>query len=144
VYGISYLFTEFGPNVTTFVLPSEIFPVTMRATGHGISAGVGKVGAFAGVFAFPLLQASLGLRGTLLFTAGISVLGLLTLTLPEPARRSLDEVSSGEQLPEVVSAGQLPEVAAVSQPPVGDSPSSWLVLLGSSSARRPVPPDRAA
>jgi MFS transporter, PHS family, inorganic phosphate transporter len=145
VYGISYFFTEFGPNVTTFVLPSEVFPVTMRATGHGISAGVGKLGAFAGVFAFPLLQASLGLRGTLLLTAGISVLGLLlTLTLPEPARRSLDEVSSGEQLPEVASGEQLPEVAALGQPSVGDPPSSSPVSMGSSAARRPVPPDRAA
>ncbi len=33
VYGVSYFFTEFGPNMTTFVMPSEVFPVTMRATG---------------------------------------------------------------------------------------------------------------
>ena len=87
VYGVSYFFTEFGPNMTTFVMPSELFPVTMRATGHGISAGVGKLGAFIGVFLFPLLQSSLGLRGTLLLTAGVSVLGLLlSLLLPEPGR----------------------------------------------------------
>ena len=53
VYGISYFFTEFGPNMTTFVLPSELYPVTMRTTGHGISAGVGKLGAFIGVFLSP-------------------------------------------------------------------------------------------
>src|SRR6202044_147370 len=28
VYGVSYFFTEFGPNMTTFVMPSEVFPVT--------------------------------------------------------------------------------------------------------------------
>jgi MFS family permease len=96
VYGISYFFTEFGPNMTTFVLPSELYPVTMRATGHGISAGVGKLGAFIGVFLFPLLQTSLGLRGTLLLTAGASVLGLaLTLVLPEPAGQSLDDIATG-------------------------------------------------
>jgi MFS family permease len=94
VYGISYFFTEFGPNVTTFVLPGELFPTRVRATGHGISAGVGKLGAFIGVFLFPVLQHSLGLRGTLLLTAGVSALGaLLTLVLPEPAGRSLEEVS---------------------------------------------------
>jgi PHS family inorganic phosphate transporter-like MFS transporter len=94
VYGISYFFTEFGPNVTTFVLPGELFPTQVRATGHGISAGIGKLGAFIGVFLFPVLQSSLGLRGTLLLTAGISVLGaLLTLVLPEPAGRSLEEIS---------------------------------------------------
>jgi len=94
-YGISYFFTEFGPNVTTFVLPGEVFPVSVRATGHGISAGVGKLGAFIGVFLFPVLQMSLGLRGTLLLTAGVAVLGgLLTLVLPEPARRSLHDVAA--------------------------------------------------
>jgi MFS transporter, PHS family, inorganic phosphate transporter len=94
VYGVSYFFTEFGPNMTTFVMPSELYPVAMRATGHGISAGVGKLGAFIGVFLFPVLQSSLGLRGTLLLTAGVSVLGLaLTLVLPEPAGRSLDDIS---------------------------------------------------
>jgi PHS family inorganic phosphate transporter-like MFS transporter len=95
VYGVSYFFTEFGPNMTTFVMPSELYPVNMRATGHGISAGVGKLGAFIGVFLFPLLQTSLGLRGTLLLTAGVAVLGFaLTLVLPEPAGRSLDDMTT--------------------------------------------------
>jgi MFS transporter, PHS family, inorganic phosphate transporter len=94
VYGVSYFFTEFGPNMTTFVMPSEIYPVTMRATGHGLSAGVGKLGAFIGVFLFPILNSSLGLRGTLLLTAGVSVLGFaLTLVLPEPAGRSLEDIA---------------------------------------------------
>jgi MFS family permease len=94
VYGVSYFFTEFGPNMTTFVMPSELYPVTMRTTGHGISAGVGKLGAFIGVFLFPVLNDSLGLRGTLLLTAGVSVAGLaLTLVLPEPAGRSLEDMS---------------------------------------------------
>jgi PHS family inorganic phosphate transporter-like MFS transporter len=94
VYGVSYFFTEFGPNMTTFVMPSELYPVDMRATGHGISAGVGKLGAFIGVFLFPVLQSSLGLRGTLLLTAGVSVLGFaLTLVLPEPAGRSLEDIA---------------------------------------------------
>jgi PHS family inorganic phosphate transporter-like MFS transporter len=92
-YGLSYFFTEFGPNMTTFVMPSELYPVTMRATGHGISAGVGKLGAFIGVFLFPVLQASLSLRGTLLLTGGVAVLGFaLTLVLPEPAGRSLEDM----------------------------------------------------
>ena len=95
VYGVSYFFTEFGPNMTTFVMPSELYPVSMRATGHGISAGVGKLGAFIGVFLFPILQDSLGLRGTLLLTAGVAVLGFaLTLVLPEPAGRSLDDIAT--------------------------------------------------
>ena len=94
VYGISYFFTEFGPNVTTFVMPGELYPVSVRATGHGISAGIGKFGAFIGVFLFPVLQDDLGLRGTLLLTAGVSAAGaLLTLVLPEPSGRSLEDIS---------------------------------------------------
>ncbi len=89
VHEISYFFTGFGPKMTTFVMPSEIYPVDMRAAGHGISAGFGKLGAFTGVFLFPLLQSGLGLRGTLLLTARVSAAGLaLTLVLPEPAGRT--------------------------------------------------------
>jgi MFS family permease len=93
VYGVSYFFTEFGPNMTTFVMPSELYPVSMRATGHGISAGVGKLGAFIGVFLFPILSDNLGLRGTLLLTAAVAGAGFaLTLVLPEPAGRSLEDM----------------------------------------------------
>jgi MFS family permease len=103
-YGVSYFFSEFGPNLTTFVLPGELFPGPVRTTGHGIAAGTGKLGACIGVFLFPVLQSSLGLRGTLLLTAGISVLGvLLTLVLPEPAGRRLEEVSGDE---DVVAAAE--------------------------------------
>jgi PHS family inorganic phosphate transporter-like MFS transporter len=117
VYGISYFFTEFGPNMTTFVLPSELYPAAMRATGHGISAGVGKLGAFIGVFLFPVLQSSLGLRGTLLLTAGISAAGLaLTFVLPEPARRSLGDLA--ERPAGTPGAGRAePRPAAVTGPP---------------------------
>jgi len=50
ILGLSYFFIQFGPNMTTFVLPSEVFPVSMRTTGHGVAAGIGKLGAFVGVF----------------------------------------------------------------------------------------------
>jgi MFS transporter, PHS family, inorganic phosphate transporter len=113
VYGVSYFFTEFGPNMTTFVMPSELYPVSMRATGHGISAGIGKLGAFIGVFLFPVLQTSLGLRGVLLVTGVISLAGLaLTLVLPEPAGLSLDEITAG---PGPARAAASP---ASQQPPV--------------------------
>ena len=34
--GFSYFFTEFGPNSTTFVYPSEIFQVKVRTRAHGL------------------------------------------------------------------------------------------------------------
>lgn len=94
IFGFSYLFTEFGPNTTTFVLPSELFPVEMRTTGHGIAAGIGKFGAFVGVFLVPQLQVRFGLRGMLAVAGSAAVVGaLVTLLLPEPSRRSLDDIS---------------------------------------------------
>jgi len=95
VYGMSYFFTEFGPNVTTFVYPAEIFPVMVRTTAHGIAAGVGKIGAFIGAFAFPFLLANFNLPGAMAVAAVISLAGLLltVFTLPEPNQRSLEEVS---------------------------------------------------
>ncbi len=107
VFGISYFFVQFGPNMTTFVLPSELFPVNLRTTGHGFAAGMGKLGAFIGVFLVPVLQKGIGLRGMLVVAAVASVAGLLlTLPLPEPSQRSLEEVSARRD--EVEVAAPLP------------------------------------
>ena len=35
LFGISYFFTEFGPNTTTFIYPAEIFPTDVRTRATG-------------------------------------------------------------------------------------------------------------
>jgi PHS family inorganic phosphate transporter-like MFS transporter len=107
IFGISYFFTEFGPNTTTFVLPSEVFPVNMRTTGHGVAAGIGKLGAFVGVFLVPELETHFGLRGLLLVAGIAALLGFgLTRVLPEPSGRSLEDVSGEDHLtPDSTNAG---------------------------------------
>ena len=95
LYCLNYFFTEFGPNTTTFVLPAEIFPVSVRTTSHGISATVGKLGAAVGTFSFPLLQAKFGLPGPM-WVAGASCIVGLAITwalLPEPNGLDLEEAS---------------------------------------------------
>jgi MFS family permease len=101
IYGISYFFTEFGPNATTFVYPAEIFPVEGRTTGHGIAAAAGKLGGFVGVFLFPILMSWHGLFSAELAAAGVSVLGLLVTVwmLPETKSLSLEELSRAEAAP---------------------------------------------
>jgi MFS transporter, PHS family, inorganic phosphate transporter len=99
IFGLSYFFVEFGPNTTTFVLPSEVFPVSKRATGHGIAAGIGKLGAFLGVFLVPDLEKHVGLRGMIGVAAVFAALGFaLTFVLPEPARRNLEDVSGEDKV----------------------------------------------
>ena len=121
IFGLSYFFTEFGPNTTTFVLPSEIFPVNMRTTGHGIAAGIGKLGAFVGVFVVPQLVTHVGLRGLLLVAGGAAILGfMLTSVLPEPSGRSLEEVSGEDDARLCVAPSPLTSPALItSEAPSG-------------------------
>jgi MFS family permease len=98
VYGISYFFTEFGPNATTFVYPAELFPVAGRTTGHGIASATGKLGGFVGVFLFPILLSAGGLLAAESMAAAVSVLGILVTVfmLPETKNKSLEELSIEE------------------------------------------------
>lgn len=94
IYGLSFFFTEFGPNATTFVYPSEVFPVRVRTTGHGIASAMGKLGGFAGVFVFPYLLNWKGLLGAESAAALACVVGaIVTLTmLPETKGKSLEAI----------------------------------------------------
>jgi MFS family permease len=101
IYGFSYFFTEFGPNATTFVYPSEIFPVKVRTTAHGIAAAMGKIGGFVGVFTFPFFMDWHGLPAAEGAAAVVSVLGLIVtiFLLPETKGKSLEELSDQPSAP---------------------------------------------
>ena len=55
LYCFANYFQNFGPNVTTFVIPGEIFPTRYRSTAHGISAASGKLGAIVAQVGFSQL-----------------------------------------------------------------------------------------
>jgi MFS family permease len=84
-----------GPNATTYLLPAELFPTELRASGHGLAAACGKLGATVGVFCLPLIREHWGLSGTVGLVAGASLLGLLVtwLTRTETRGRDLDTVT---------------------------------------------------
>ncbi len=94
IFGVSYFFTEFGPNTTTFIYPAEIFPTEVRTTSHGIAAAMGKMGAFAGTYLFTDMLNSWGIRGAEGVAGGVALLGLaVTYTfLPEPKGKSLEQL----------------------------------------------------
>ena len=92
LFGISFFFVNFGPNTTTFLIPSEIYPTNIRARAHGISAAVGKLGAFSGAFALPFLLKKIGVFESMGVMSVVSMLGLLiTLLLPEMKNKSLSD-----------------------------------------------------
>jgi MFS family permease len=45
MYFLSSFFNQFGPNAVTFLVAAEVYPTPVRATAHGLSAAVGKLGA---------------------------------------------------------------------------------------------------
>ena len=52
-YALTFLFTHWGPNTTTYIMPVQegVFSEDFRTMGHGISAAIGKVGAVVGTLA---------------------------------------------------------------------------------------------
>eukprot|EP01134_Creolimax_fragrantissima_P006604 CFRG6604T1 len=51
-YISSSFFGSAGPNATTYVVPTEVYPVALRATCHGMSSFAGKSGALMATIAF--------------------------------------------------------------------------------------------
>jgi MFS transporter, PHS family, inorganic phosphate transporter len=45
IFTLVQFFFSFGPNITTFIIPGEVFPKKYRSTAYGISAAAGKLGA---------------------------------------------------------------------------------------------------
>ncbi len=100
IYGLTFFFVNLGPNTTTFVYPSEVFPTAFRTTGHGIAAASGKIGAVVAVFVFATFYQVYGLPWFFGLLAAVSFVGfLLTLALlPETSQRSLEDVSGEDEL----------------------------------------------
>lgn len=111
LYILAQLFFNFGPNTTTFLIPGECFPTRYRATGHGLSAACGKIGAItAQVIATPLISkgALPGCKGTgcqpwlnhmmQIFALFMLCGTLVSFLVPETKGRTLEEL-----------AGELPD-----------------------------------
>ncbi|KFY60250.1 hypothetical protein V497_03740, partial [Pseudogymnoascus sp. VKM F-4516 (FW-969)] len=56
LYVLVQLLFNLGPNTLTFILPAELFPTRYRATCHGISASLGKLGSIIVVAFLPSLH----------------------------------------------------------------------------------------
>lgn len=85
-----------GPNTTTYILPAEVFPTHLRATGHGFAAACAKSGALAGTIALPILIEHLGLTIGLGIVMLCCLLGAVVTLLAriETTKISLEKVDT--------------------------------------------------
>ncbi|RWR78295.1 General substrate transporter [Cinnamomum micranthum f. kanehirae] len=119
LYGLTFFFSNLGPNTTTFIVPAELFPARFRSTCHGLSGAMGKVGAIIGSVGF--LWAShasktskykcdvekrsskgIGMENSLVILGVICVLGfvLTFFFIPETNGRSLEDNENEEETDE--------------------------------------------
>lgn len=97
LYGITFFITNAGPNTTTFVLPSELFPTYLRATLHGISAAAGKLGAVVGAAAMGVFAGDQdNIPMIFLACAAVALVGavLTLLCVPETLGKSLEQLTA--------------------------------------------------
>mmetsp|Transcript_17684 Transcript_17684/g.25947 ORF Transcript_17684/g.25947 Transcript_17684/m.25947 type:complete len:534 (+) Transcript_17684:97-1698(+) len=72
LYGLTFFFANYGPNTTTFMLPSITFSPSCRATLNGISAACGKLGALLGASMFEPTAERFGDATVMIICSGIS------------------------------------------------------------------------
>jgi len=91
-----------GPNATTFIVPSEIFPTRVRATAYGVSAAGGKIGALIAQYAINPLATKGGttvnpypwINRLMLIYALFMLCGLFTsFLIPETKCKTLEELA---------------------------------------------------
>jgi MFS transporter, putative metabolite transport protein len=73
--------TSMGPSAQTHLLAVEVFPTKIRGKGAGFAAAVGKIGAVATAFLFPVLLDTIGTQPLLFGLVGASILGAVVTWL---------------------------------------------------------------
>ncbi|GBG31353.1 Inorganic phosphate transporter 1-1 [Hondaea fermentalgiana] len=92
LYYLSSFFGQFGPNSTTWLLPSELFPTDVRSQAHGISAASGKLGALFSSLLFTYGSGGEALDAKIIFIvcAVCGIVGLVVTELFVPDVTSMD------------------------------------------------------
>ncbi|KAJ2867037.1 hypothetical protein GGH94_001103 [Coemansia aciculifera] len=97
LFTCAQLFQNFGPNVTTFVIPGEVFPTRFRSTAHGISAAMGKLGAIVAQGGFMQLKDIGGKNAFIdrllqIFALFMLIGFFVTFWIPESKGKTLEEI----------------------------------------------------
>ncbi|WVO14752.1 hypothetical protein L204_102390 [Cryptococcus depauperatus] len=89
IYYLSSFFQQFGPNCTTFLLAAEVYPVSVRATAHGLSAAAGKLGALLPAIIYNYVETRT--RFWIVFPFGFAGVFVTLLFIPDTTGLDLRE-----------------------------------------------------
>lgn len=81
VYGSTFFFSNYGPNSTTFMLPSMTFSKPCRSTLNGVCAACGKTGALIGSVVFVRASEHFGQEAVFLACGLLSFIGCFVTLL---------------------------------------------------------------
>ena len=96
LFAIFQISENAGPNTTTWVVATELFPTRLRGTAQGSSAAISRVGAITGVFILPLITQVYGEYAAITVVSLAAFAGLIaTLILGEETKSlSLEDASN--------------------------------------------------
>ena len=77
LYGMTFFFANYGPNTSTFILPSLVFSPEIRTTLNGVSAAAGKLGALTGATLFEPVADRFGDAHVMCICSFIAILAFL-------------------------------------------------------------------
>jgi MFS family permease len=84
MFSVYNLAINIGPDITTYLFPSEAYPSEFKATGHAFSTSFAKAGAVIGTIGLPVVQNFVGIRQILLFLgASLFISGYITNFIKE-------------------------------------------------------------
>ena len=87
LYGGTFFFSNYGPNTTTFMMPSITFSPECRSTLNGIAAASGKAGALVGSLMFDPISNKYGDAVVMFLCALTSIFaGVITALCCRPPR----------------------------------------------------------
>lgn len=82
-----------GTQVLEWVYPNELFPTEVRGTAMGIASSLSRIGAAVGTYLTPLALQDFGIGMTMIWAAGITLMGFLIcfFMAPETTGQSLEQ-----------------------------------------------------
>jgi PHS family inorganic phosphate transporter-like MFS transporter len=91
LYSFTFFFANYGPNTTTFCLPSLVYSTECRTTLNGVSAAAGKLGAWTGASLFAPAADALGDATVMILCSLISVIAFFVTIFFVPRANDVDQ-----------------------------------------------------